>query len=174
MLLYNGKEMTSPLGYLNVACQQYIRIWRRLTGTQVIDVNDNYELRNALITMCTDTGTQEQYRNLNTSLYIDSIPNIIDNIMENCTHYEMDTKEYMNGKLSVILSILYGKLIDYCVDDRNKDYNRMITMRVKERLIKELSEFDEGEFTDLSVFQLYALSQADLDSGYLTDYGSFE
>lgn len=160
--VYNGGEIYSWIGYINRSYQAYIRLWRSLNGSEIIDVSTDDALRESIVSMCvSDPFSNATVETINLD-YIDNLPDIIDKIMKNSKYYEF-TKEYTNARLSIMLSLLNGKFTSYNLNESDKMYTNMIYTMMKDKLISELGISDSSSMSSFSLMQLYSMSNADIE-----------
>ena len=160
MKVYNGGEIYSWIGYINRSYQAYIRLWKSLNGSEIIDVSTDEVLKESIVSMCVSdpfSGSTTEIANLD---YIDNLPDVIDKIMENSKYYEF-TKDYMNARLSIMISLMAGRFIPYNLSESEKMYTNMIYTMMKDKLISELNISDSSSMSSFSLMQLYSMSNTD-------------
>lgn len=167
--VYNGAEIISWIGYLSRFYHAAIRVWRKMNSSELIDATDNYELAQGVIMMSTSgslTDT-ESYQKVFDNLYFDSLPLTIDSVME-ASRYAEYTKEYMNARLSIVLSLCSNKFISYNLSKSEEMYTRMLYNLAKDRIVENVKDnnADDHFLSSMSLMQLFTLSNANISDNY--------
>lgn len=152
-------------GYVQ-ACRKYcFRVYYQTYRTDITVVENSEEERRLLSSICDMTDGTDMFKQINCVNIIESIPNIINEILEHSKYFP-DTKEYLNAKLSLCLSLSSNHFISYNQDEREKMYTNMLYRKLYDRLKKELESITEYYLGDLSLLQLYTLSLDDYNEEY--------
>lgn len=152
-----GGSIVSWIGYIFKSYQAFIRIWRRMNSSQIIDVSFNNDLKDAIILMSSSINNTIEYQKVIDKAYLESIPEIIDNVVKK-SRYIINTREYINARLSILLSLLYGRYISYGQCEEDKMYTNILLSIVKARVVESVSiPSNDYETSGLSLLQLYTL-----------------
>ena len=159
MKLVNGGSIISWLGYISKCYHAYIRMWRGMNKSEIIDTEDNYNVYEAVINMSTGMDNKMEYQKVVDKEYLMVVPSVIDGVMKR-SRYVFDTKEFINAKLSIILSIAAGKFINYGNDDINSMYTNMLfqyTVSEISRSIINNASADDAALGNFTALQLFAM-----------------
>lgn len=167
--VYNGGHINSWLGYMSLSYHAFIRVWRNMTQSQIIDVEGRSDLEEAIVNMCTSSATSNSYdyQVMYDRSYLESIDKLVDLVVDNSA-VPSDTKKSMNMKLSIMLSVTYGRYIEYHIDDADSNYNRLLYNKVIDVISNNLKSISVSNDSDgncqFSLLQLYAMSNSDQSS----------
>lgn len=164
MKIYRGGTIESWIGYMRLYCKAAIRMYRKMTSSEIIDTTTDPNLAEGIVLMSTSYPESFEDDIITNKLYFDNIPNIIDNFMENISRYPKYTKEYMNSKLSILLSINAKKFISYNLDDSSLAYTRLLYNIVLNKLLNNFKDNNVKRASNsFSLMQLYTMGNADID-----------
>lgn len=164
MKVYKGGYIKSWIGYMRLYCKAAIRVWRKMTSSEIIDVSNDLELAESIVTMSTTYPKSFEDEKIIDEIYFDNIPQVIDTIMQRISRYPKYTKAYMNCKLCILLSINVGRFISYNLDKETRSYARLIYNVILDNILKDF-KFNNVKKSDnsLSLLQMYAIENADKD-----------
>ena len=163
--VYRGGTITSWIGYINRSYHAYIRIWKKMNGSELIDTSNDYELEKAIVYMNSSIRTMSEYQEAMDNVYFESIPKAVDYIMSK-SKYNEDTLEYMNSKLSILLSLCSNKFISYNQRIEDEMYTRILYVATKDHIAKSINveTSETGELNGgLTMMQLFTLSNVNTD-----------
>lgn len=166
--IYTGGHISSWLGYMSLSYHAFIRVWRKMTQSEIIDISDDSNMEEAIVNMCmsSSSSSKHDYQKLYDESYIDHVEDLIDIIIDNSA-IPTDTSKSLNIKLSVMLSLMNGKYTEYHIDERDSNYTRMLYNKVKDIICTNIECISDGYSENegsLSLMQLYTLSNADIIS----------
>lgn len=162
MKIYRGGSIGSWIGYIRLYCKAAIRIWRKMTSSEIIDTSNDICLAESIVLMSTSYPKSFEDDRIIDEMYFDNIPQVIDTIMENISRYPKYTKAYMNCKLSILLSINAGRFISYNLDKESLSYTRLIYNVILNNILKEFKMNNvKRADNSLTLLQMYAIGNAD-------------
>lgn len=161
--VYNGGTISSWIGYINRFYYAAIRVHRKMNGSEIIDTEDDVELANGIVAMSTSGSdySSEGYKRILDNMYFESLPDVVDEVMRRSKYQEF-TKEYMNSRFSIILSLCSTKFISYNLDKPDEMYTRMLYTLAKDLIIENVkaNSGEDETYSNLSLLQLFTLSNA--------------
>ena len=153
--LLNGGSIISWLGYISKSYHAYIRMWRKIYCSEIINASDNLELAEAIVSMGASIDNNFEYQRIADRDYIMSIPVVVDEVLRN-SRYIKGTKEYINARLSLLLSICSEKYISYGQSEGNKLYTGMLLAVIRDKIEKVVSSSKYCDMTSrMSLLQLF-------------------
>jgi len=157
--IYNGGKIDYWVAYIGKTMPAYIRIWKKLYGSEIIDTEDNFEMSNAILSM--SFSNNNNYSSVTDYDFINYLPNIINNVLNEIKYYK-DTKPYLNIRLSLLLSFIKGDFVSYNLSDIESSYARFVFSVVKEIIKDNLRENNviDNDLGELSILQLYTLENS--------------
>lgn len=167
--LQRGVVITSWIGYINRCYHAYIRMWRKMSSTEIIDVTTDRKLEEAIIEMCSASSSSESirqdYNRIYDYEYLENIPKIVERVLGS-SKYIKDTSEYLNAYLSILLSLQKHEYISYNQTEDNKRYTRLIYNKTCDMITENVKTLASCVDEDgrMSLLQLHALSNADIIS----------
>lgn len=164
--LMRGGSIISWLGYISKSYQAYIRMWRWMNCSEIIDTVDNLEIREAILSMSLSINNSLEYQKVSDKSYLESIPGLIDNILSR-SRYVFGTREYIDAKLSILLSLISGKYISYGQNESCKMYTSILLQFVKSEIAESIAINKENSPTQgMTILQLFTLENAGIGDNY--------
>jgi len=162
MKILRGGEIRAWLGYMNFAYKQAVGTWQKMFGREFIDARDDYDLENAIVSMSVAGGYDvTPFQHLYDNSYIEGLTVQIDKLMEASRCVE-GTAEFMNVRLSLILSMSHGMFVSYHLDDAQRQYTSALLNVLQIMIRDDLKDVgDEKIMTHLSLLQLISLEGID-------------
>lgn len=162
MKILRGGEINKWLGYMNFAYKQAVGTWQKMFGREFIDCRDDYDLENAIVSMSVAGGYElTPFQHLYDNSYIEGLTVQINKLMDASRCVE-GTSEYMNVRLSLILSMTHGMFVSYHLDDSQRQYANALLNALQIMIRDDLKEVgDEKVMTHLTLLQLVSLEGAD-------------
>lgn len=159
--IYNGGEIYSWIGYINRSYQAFIRVINNMNRSEIIDTSSDYELREAIVSMSTSNNNNESQRRTLDKIYFESLPLVIDNVM-NRSIYDKYTSNYLNSKLSILLSLQSGNFISYNQEEiKDEMYTRMLYVKVKDKIVEAVALYTREDDDNSNLMNLFNLSILD-------------
>lgn len=167
MKIYNGGQIHSWLGYISKMYKGSIKSWRKMNSSEIIDVGANSDLEDAIVNMCMSSSNGlADYQHIYDKSYLDSIMTVINRVLEDSIYPEY-TRTYINARLSLVFSILQGRLVLYSIDKKDMNYIRLLYNRVKEMIVRNVRALSAGNDNclpgNLTALQLFTLGNADME-----------
>lgn len=159
--IYNGMEFYALLGYINVVYKAYLYEYRKSYCSEIIDATDNKDLSDAIILMSASSSISQRtnYEKILNQEYIDNLENTIDYILDKSKYLKW-TKIYYNAKMSIMLSMLYGRFNPYDLDEHNINYVRMLYILTVDTIINNISTSNDKV---VDIFKQYTLDNLNTD-----------
>lgn len=162
MKILRGGEIRAWLGYMNFAYKQAVGTWQKMFGREFIDASNDFDLENAIVSMSVAGGYElTPFQYLYDNSYIEGLIIQIDDLMEASRCVE-GTVEYMNTRLSLILSMSHGMFVSYHLDAAQMQYANALLNVLQIMIRDDLKEVGEEKMmTHLSLLQLISLEGLD-------------
>lgn len=150
----NKPQISSWLGFISLDYHTYLRWYRKETDT-VIDTKGDVDFSNSVIHMFAgsqiDNSDIEDIYSLD---YMESLPKIIEDVMDS-SRIPKYSKEYLNTRLTLLLSILYDRFIPFRLSVEDTNYARMLYRMLCDKLMVELHPTVSSD--SLNLLQFYLL-----------------
>ena len=162
-----GVIITSWLGYINASYMRYINEYRKKYSPEVVNVEDNPALADAITLMSASSRLQNplDYEKVENMKYIQSdIINTINSVLDNSIFMKY-TGEYFTAKASIILSILLEDFAVYGADKTYANYIHLLYVQVKDKIIKTIgmSHYNMSDALKRFVFECLYPERDDVD-----------
>lgn len=160
----NGGEIYSWLGYMSKTMIWFIRKYRSMTDTQMIDTTEDTQLYEAVLDMSVRSSDKDdKYNEIVDYIAVNDLPNIVNRILERICRYDSESSEYMNIHMSIIMSLITDRFVTVFISEEVEPYCRLMYSIVKDKLTAEVeqlfkSESFEGNYT---LMQMLAMEGAD-------------
>ena len=130
--IINGEDINYFLGYFDKKYKEYFKDYYesgRYTEPYDPSINDKEVLRRS-------SGSQEFSKVIN-KLYLKDIGKIVDKVMEKSCKYKYQSKEYLNLKLSLMISILRNTKFEFHLNQEQSFYLKLLIVAFYEEVKKE-------------------------------------
>jgi hypothetical protein len=161
-ILNNPDSVRSWLGYISIAYRAYIRVWRNLNKSELIEIGDNYELEQAVVRMSAATYTYGYYQKSLDRVYFKSIPKTVDIVLGR-SRYNINTKAWLNAKLSLLLSVKSGEYVNFNQDKVDIPYTRMLYNLLKSIISNDLISCNDNEDDKYTLMKLFNVSNIEVN-----------
>lgn len=163
-ILKTDNTISSWLGYISKYYHMAIRYWRKINSSEIIDTTNDYDMREAILSMSSSLGMQdEDYRIVIDMMFFDSIPGMVDSVLEN-SRYFPDTLEYSEAKYTILVSLCRGVFTDSGCSINNTEYIHLLYNIVRSKILDIINKNISRDTSDsLTLLQLYTLSNADIN-----------
>lgn len=153
-LFYKRTEIYSWCGYIKNWYMQYINKWKKEYQKEIVDCVGKPKREEVVIRMsCASAIDDHSIGNICMKSVMQGIPYLVNKALDASTYY-VDTKEWLNAKLSLYLSLLHNRYISYNQTEENEGYTRMLYRAIMDEIENELYS---DEDRSLSVMKKYAL-----------------
>lgn len=148
---YKGNPVYSWLGYISLAYRAYIRQYRKLYRSEIIDTTGNDELQEAIINMSSASMRQEErdYEKTLNQIYISNINSTIIEILEYSKYFEY-TSRYYNAMLTIIISIIKGRYTPYHQLEGDIAYTHILYIEATDAIISNIGISNKQSSDDIS------------------------
>jgi len=150
IMVCNGKEIRSWVAYIRYSYMAYIRQWKKMFCSQIIEVDNDNPLRESIYEMCgygSSSSTLKDYKMMIDNVYLESINRIIDSILVDSRYYEF-TSGFLNAQLTLRYSLLAGKFVSLFQNKADEMYTRMIYNYLKDVIKENICDIDLTEYVD--------------------------
>lgn len=163
--LLKGGHINSWLSYISLAYQSFIREYKKMNGTEFIDVTNDPLLAEAIVNMSCSTVYEPEFEESENLQLIDLIPGIIDEVVDNST-YEPYSREYYTARMALSLSMVASKYISiYMESDEEREYNKLLYDLTKKKITERVcSNITKPKSSTLTPFQLLAVDSCGAES----------
>lgn len=139
MRILDGEDFSYFLGYLDKIYKEYLDKFYEGYKNQVqfdpsIDVN--HEILG--------NPTVFDYYRLNNQVYLKEIYRVIDELMDETCKYKRQTKEYLNLKLSLVLSLIRGEVTCFHLEPDQSLYLRLLIVKFYSKVKNEGLDVDSN------------------------------
>ena len=148
-------EIKSWNGYVSYWYRNYIDIWRRRYCPKIIDCTGKHsDLEEPILRMsCGSSMDNPDISNIYMRSVIEGIPRMIDRALDASTFYP-DTKEYLNARISLMLSVANSRFISFNQTEEDENYTRMLYRILMDEIISELYSEEDKSFNVIKNFAL--------------------
>lgn len=153
-------DIISWIGYINSWYHNYIYIWKRDYQPRIIDCTGKHSnLEEAIIRMGSASSIDNpDISNICMRSVIEGIPRLIDRALEASTFYP-DTKEYLNAKISLTLSIANSRFVSFNQTEEDENYTRMLYRILMDAIISDLYSEEDKSFNVIKNFALESFKE---------------
>jgi len=162
MKILKGDKIEFWISYISKYYYSALNSYIKMFSPEIIDTNNNYDLHEAIIKMC-NSNPESEIDYFCDSSFLNYIPNIINNILDN-SRYNKEEIDYLNAKMSLLLSLTFNKCVYFKIKNPEKMYINYLYSLLKNALYKYIKENSSSEALEqnLSLLQLYTLSIGDI------------
>lgn len=156
--VYMGKPVYSWIGYIAISYISYIKMWRKENTTEIIDTRESPEVAETLIEMSTSSNisSQANYDLILSEVYLNEMSEVINSVLEE-SRINIDTKDWLNARITLLLSLERGEYIPYRLTEENSQYCRMLLTKIKDKIHKDLTVNFKNYTSNLTPLQLFTL-----------------
>lgn len=156
--VYMGKPVYSWLGYIAISYISYIKMWRKENTTEIIDTRESPEIAETLIEMssASNISSQKNYDLILSEVYINEISKVIDSVLED-SRVKPYTKDWLNSRITLLLSLGRGKFVPYRLSEGTSQYCRMLLVKIKDKIHKDLATTMKNYTSNMTPLQLFTL-----------------
>lgn len=161
--IVSGGQIFSWIGYMSKTMIWFIRKYRSMTDTQIIDATDDTQLHEAILSMSVRSENDSKYDEIVDYIAVDDIPNIVNRILERTCRYDSDSSEYMNIYMSIMTSLILDRFVTLFVDEDIQPYCRLMYSIIKDKLTSEVEQLFKTESygSNFTLIQMLAMEGAD-------------
>lgn len=157
--------ITAWIGYINRVYPTYVRNYLQRTQSQIIDTSKDRDLETAVIRMISgSTMDDDSISQIYAKDYLNSLPRIVEEVMRYSHFYEY-TEEYINARVSLLLSIAADRYIPYRLNEVDAAYTRVLYRALCYRLAYELKSEDQESLAPVHFFLLECNNDTTYDEG---------
>ena len=148
-------EIHSWCGYISYYYHDYIRIWKRDYQPKIFDCTGTRSyLEEPIVQMSYGSAIDNpDISNICMRSVIEGIPRMIDRALDASTYYP-DTKEYLNARISLMLSVANSRFISFNQTEEDENYTRMLYRILMDEIISELYSEEDKSFNVIKNFAL--------------------
>ena len=122
---------------------------------EIIDTNGKNGLADTIVRMCSASSIDNQaYNNIFISDFVKNLPNLVDRCLEASNFYPY-TKEWLNAKTSLLLSLANNGYVSYGLDEADSRYCNMLYRALCDEISVELRY--EQDYSSFNILKLFAL-----------------
>lgn len=148
-------QISSYCGFIKSNYLFYIRVWRKRFKMEIIDTNGKNGLADTIVRMCSASSIDNQaYNNIFISDFVKNLPNLVDRCLEASNFYPY-TKEWLNAKTSLLLSLANNGYVSYGLDEADSRYCNMLYRALCDEISVELRY--EQDYSSFNILKLFAL-----------------
>ena len=139
MRILDGEEFSYYLGYLEKIYREYLcKFYEGYNNHLPLDpsIDANHELLGS--------PTLFDYYRLNNQIYLKEIYRVIDELMDETCKYKPQTKEYLNLKISLILSLIRGETSFFHLGEEQKFYLKFLVVKFYDKVRNEGLDIDSN------------------------------
>lgn len=139
MKIVEGSDFSYFLGYLEKVYRSYIESFYEFSRNE-ISIDLISESTGALY----NKSSHKKYSEINNRVYLEEVGRVVDELMDETCKYVRGSSSYLNLKISLYLSILRKREINFHLSGEEFLYLRLLVIRFYDKVSKEGIDF-EGE-----------------------------
>lgn len=165
MKILRGEPLYSWLGYISKACIGYIRKYRKMNSSEIIDTTGNYELMESIIQLSSASYdmSQKDYNVVIAKMSLDSMTEIIEETIEKACRYDRFSSQYTNFVISAYISLIKNEVCTMFLDESESMQFRIIFAKVKEAIQNNYGDSFSISNQLYSIMQLYTMEDSQND-----------
>lgn len=153
------------IGYINKIYPSYVREYYN-KQTEIIDTSGNRDLETAVVRMISgSTMDDDSINQIYARDYIKSVPKIIEEILDR-SHFYRYTPEYLNARVSLLLSVVNDKFVGYNLNEVDAAYTKLLYKVLCSRLVNEMRSDEQEHFGLVQFFLLDCNNDRDYEGGF--------
>lgn len=150
--LLEGHEIQSWIGYIKKIYPGFYTSYMN-RQTEIIDTSNDIDLANAVVRMISaSTMDDDSIDQIYVREYLRSIPKIVEETLRE-SHFFAYTPEYLNARLSLLLSIAQDKYVSYNLNEADSAYVKLLYKVLCTRIMHEIKS-DKKEHIEPVQFYL--------------------
>ena len=165
MKILRGEPLYSWLGYISKACIGYIRKYRKMNSSEIIDTTGNYELMESIIQLSSASYdmSQKDYNTVIAKMSLNNVTEIVEGTIEKVCRYDRFSSQYTNFVISAYISIIKNEACTIFLDESESMQFRIIFAKVKEAIQNSYGDSFSISNQGYSIMQLYTMEGSQSD-----------
>lgn len=161
----NKTQITSWIGYINRCYLGYVVQYRKAIS-EIIETKENVDMEMAVVRMISASSIDnDSIDQIFASDYLRSLPKIIDDVLDN-SHFYKYTKEYIDAKVSLLLSVARDRFVSYNLSDIDSRYLRVLYRVLCDRLVYEMGSDNTDSLSPVQFYLLDCNNDTDFEGGF--------
>ena len=140
MRIVNGEDFSYFLGYLEKIYKEYLEKFYEGYKNQV-QLDPSIDVNHEIL----GNPTVFDYYRLNNKVYLKEIYRVIDELMDESCKYKRQSRDYLNLKLSLVLSLLREEITNFHLGPEQTFYLKLLIVKFYSK-VKEEGLDSEGNF----------------------------